>query len=78
MFCVGGLFGSLSFCYFCDSLGRVCALRIIAFFILISHLLVAYDYTATVILISRIGFGLACGAAYITIPLFVSEISEDE
>ena len=78
MFSLGGLLGSLFFGWISDLFGRVWALRIIAIFTLTSFILVAYNHNLIVISISRFGFGLACGASYILIPLFVSEITEDE
>lgn len=78
MHSLGGLLGSLTFGYLSDLMGRVNALRIIAIFTLTSFIVVAYKHNLIVISISRFGFGLASGASYIVIPLFVSEITEDE
>jgi MFS family permease len=78
MFSIGGLLGSLTFGYFCDKFGRVWALRIIAFLHVTSYLFIAFNHSALLIIASRFTIGIAAGASYIAIPMFVSEIAEDE
>lgn len=77
LFSIGGLVGSMTFGYICDVIGRVWALRVIAGLHLISYLILAFSHSVVWISISRFVIGIAAGAIYIAIPLYVSEIAED-
>lgn len=78
MYSLGGLIGSLLYGYVCDKIGRKWALRTIVIPQLVAYILIAYATTSVMILVSRIISGFAAGALYIGIPLFVSEIAEDQ
>jgi MFS family permease len=76
MYSVGGLIGSLIYGFVCNSVGRKMALNTIVVPQVISYLLIAFARNSMTILISRIFAGFSGGALLITVPLFVSEISE--
>lgn len=78
MYPLGGLVGSLLFGYMCDKVGRLWALRTIVVPQLVAYILIAFTTSPMTILVSRFISGLAAGALYISVPLFVSEIVEDQ
>jgi MFS family permease len=77
MFSVGGFFGSMVYGYICDKIGRQWALRTVAVPQILSFLLVAFATNAGMIMASRLLIGFSAGGLYVSIPLFVSEISQD-
>jgi predicted MFS family arabinose efflux permease len=76
MYSVGGLFGSLIYGFVCNRIGRKMALNTIVLPQVISYLLIVFAENSMMILISRIFSGFSGGALFVTVPLFVSEISE--
>lgn len=75
---MAGMLGSLSFGWLADRIGRKWALfsgtcpHIIAFLLIIFAKDVYYLY------VSRVFSGLGCGALFVVLPIYVSEISEDK
>lgn len=74
---IGGLFGALIYGFLVNKIGRKRSIQTIAVPQIISFVLVGFADSATMILVSRVFGGFSSGALFVTIPLFVSEISED-
>lgn len=77
MWSVGGLTGALTYGYLCNKFGRHLTIKTIVIPQLISFLLIAYATNALEIVLSRTFAGFSGGAIFVTLPLFISEISED-
>lgn len=77
MYCVGGLIGSLIYGFINDKIGRKNSITTAAIPQIISFVLVATAKNSLMILLSRVCIGFCVGSLFISLPLFVSEISED-
>ncbi|KAJ6641824.1 Facilitated trehalose transporter Tret1 [Pseudolycoriella hygida] len=74
---IGGLVGSLSFGWLAGRIGRKWALFCGTVPHIFAHLLIIFAKSFAFLYVSRILSGLGCGATFVALPIYVSEISED-
>ncbi|XP_059621872.1 facilitated trehalose transporter Tret1-like [Phlebotomus argentipes] len=75
---MAGMVGSLSFGWLADRIGRKWALFLGTCPHIIAHLLIIFAQDVNFLYVSRVFSGLGCGALFVVLPIYVSEISEDK
>ncbi|GAB0090525.1 hypothetical protein DMENIID0001_052610 [Sergentomyia squamirostris] len=75
---MAGMVGSLSFGWLADRIGRKWALFSGTCPHIIAFLLIIFAQDVNFLYVSRIFSGLGCGALFVVLPIYVSEISEDK
>ncbi|XP_055694587.1 facilitated trehalose transporter Tret1-like [Lutzomyia longipalpis] len=75
---ISGLVGSLCFGWVADRLGRKWALYLGTIPHVIAYLLIIFAADISYLYISRCLSGLGCGALFVALPIYVSEVSEDK
>lgn len=78
MYSVGGLIGSLLFSYLVGKFGRKLTVQAIAIPQIISYILTGAANNVSMLMLARVFAGISGGALFVTVPLFVSEIAQDE
>lgn len=78
IYSVGGLIGSLMFTLIADRIGRKPAVGTIAIPQIISFIFTGCAQNVMQLMLARFFAGISTGAVFVTIPLFVSEIAQDE
>ncbi|GAB0098154.1 hypothetical protein DMENIID0001_138610 [Sergentomyia squamirostris] len=73
-----GLVGSLAFGWLADRVGRKWALFLGTLPHVCAHLLIIFATDVVHLYISRCLSGLGCGALFVVLPIYVSEVSEDK
>ncbi|XP_059610684.1 facilitated trehalose transporter Tret1-like [Phlebotomus argentipes] len=74
---LSGAFGTVIFGWLVDHLGRKYSVYIGAVPNIIAWLLIAFANNVIYLYISRVFIGIAAGAVFVTVPLFVAEIAEN-
>lgn len=77
LFCLGGAFGSVTFGWLLDTIGRKWAITAIGVPEAISWALIAFVPNVSSLLVARFLIGLSGGAMLVGVPVFVSEIAND-
>lgn len=75
---ISGLLGSLLFGWLADRLGRKWSLFLGTIPHVIAYLLIIFAADIYYLYISRCLSGLGCGALFVALPIYVSEVSEDK
>lgn len=75
---IGGLVGTIFFGYAANEIGRKWTIFLIAFPQIIGWILMYFAESATLLILFRFLAGLAAGGIFTVVPVFISEISEDQ
>lgn len=75
---IGGVIGTLIFGPLADYIGRKKSLLIIAIPLIFNWLMVAFGKNMIVLLIARLLSGIAGGGIFVVLPLYISEVAQDD
>lgn len=75
--CIGGFVGSLLFSWFAEKFGTKISLLLVAIPSIISWLLIPFATNVNFLIVSRFFGGMAGGASFSLVPVYVTEITED-
>ena len=75
--CVGGIITSVISGWMADQIGRKCTVIIFGTTYVAGWLFIVFAQNAYYLMLSRFFHGLGGGVAYIVVPIFVTEITED-
>ncbi|CAD7088652.1 unnamed protein product [Hermetia illucens] len=75
--CIGGICGNMFFAWLSDKLGRKVSMLLAVLPLLINWVLVTLATNVYYLIFARFLGGVSGGAAYVLIPLYVTEIAED-
>lgn len=76
--CLGGLFGTFFFGWMADYFGRKWSLYLVALPKIAAYLLILIALDVEFLYVSRFLSGFGGGGVFVLVPLFVTEISEDQ
>jgi MFS family permease len=75
---VGGFFGTICFGYLMNVIGRKWTLYLVAFPQIIGWIAMYFAQSATLLIFFRFLAGFAAGGIFTVMPIFITEISQDE
>lgn len=76
IFCIGGAVGSFIFGFIADEIGRKNALLVCGVCQVVGWAINLYTFDVSLLYVARFISGLSCGGAYVTVPVYITEVSD--